>query len=192
MEDRLELKARRSEQGWKLYSPAAGLWTEAAGRDQPLASGMQAGVLLRLGRAARLIVPEGVAGRITSERPERVHAPIAYDDLLYELAPLEGLGDPLGASAGPATDIAGALVFSAPQTGRFYHRPAPGEPAFVAAGEWIETGRALGLIEVMKTFTHVLYRPGGSLPARARFVRYLCEHASDVRAGQALCELASD
>ena len=74
--DPLELHAEREGGRWRLRAPEAGVFTCSLGRGAALAPGQPAGVLLRLGRAATLVVPEGVHGIVTSPRPERVHAPV--------------------------------------------------------------------------------------------------------------------
>ncbi len=173
-----------------LLSPAAGVFTRALGRGAALVAGQAAGVLVRLDRAALLVVPPGANGLVANERPERVHAPVSYGELIYELAPFSGAAEIAPRAADPAArSPSGALVVRSPQSGRFYRRSAPAEPEFVRAGEILEAGRPVGLIEGMKTFAQVAYRPGGELPARARFVRYLAAHASDVREGEPLCEI---
>jgi biotin carboxyl carrier protein len=82
-----------------------------------------------------------------------------------------------------------ALVLRSPQSGRFYQRPAPGEPQFVVAGGEIAEGTPVGLIEVMKTFTHVVYRASSSLPPRARLKRFIAGDGADVRQGDVLIEI---
>ena len=160
-----------------------------------LAAGDEAGVLLALGRSFVLVVPAGTGGAIVSVPPERVHAPVGFADVLYELEPLARAGD----GRAPATDTrretksaataSGPLTLRSPQSGRFYHRSRPGEPAFVAAGQTIADGQPIGLIEVMKTFTHVPYRAGSGLPARARVVRLVAADGADVRQGDPLIEV---
>jgi acetyl-CoA carboxylase biotin carboxyl carrier protein len=80
-------------------------------------------------------------------------------------------------------------VLRAQGSGRYYHRPAPDEPPFVSPGDSIEEGAVVGLIEVMKTFTHVTYRATGGLPTRARVLRTLVEDGADVVAGTPLLGL---
>ena len=190
MEDRLELLAHIDDERIRLLAPSPGLFTRALERGFALTSGQEAGSLLRLGHASVLIVPEGVAGQITTRRPERVHQPVSFGDVLYELAPFsDAQGDPLKAASQSEEDAGSALHFRAPQAGRFYHRPAPTDPPFVAAGDALEAGHPIGMIEVMKTFTHVTWTPVAPLPERARFVRYLVEDGSDVAEGAALCEV---
>jgi acetyl-CoA carboxylase biotin carboxyl carrier protein len=105
---------------------------------------------------------------------------------LYELEPLDAAGFE---SAEPAAAAGSGLVLCAEQSGRFYHRPTPGDPPFVAPGGAVTDGTPVGLLEVMKTFTQVPYRARGGLPADARVVRMLTEDGADVEVGQPLLEV---
>jgi biotin carboxyl carrier protein len=60
----------------------------------------------------------------------------------------------------------------------------------VEAGQTIAAGTPIGLIEVMKTFTHVTYQPRENLPPQARVVRMIAGDGADVREGEALLEIA--
>ena len=184
----IELRVRRDGAKTELLSPEVGLFTEARGAGSVLTAGESAGTLLVLGRALRLVVPDSVAGRVVNAARERVHAPIGHGDVLYELEPLAATA--ASAANGPAHSAAdaGALVFRAPQSGRFYHRSAPGEPVFASAGSVVTDGQPIGLIEVMKTFTHVVYRANAALPQQATVVRYVAADGGEVRAGDVLVE----
>jgi biotin carboxyl carrier protein len=171
----------------RLCSPEVGLFTRALPPGALLAPGAPAGLLYSLGRRIELVVPSGVHGRVTNARPQSVHAPVGYGTVLYELAPLAG---GTGAPEVPSASVAaGALLFRAPHSGRFWQRAAPGEPPFVQAGTLLEEGRTVGLVEVMKTFAELHYRAGGELPARARVVRLLAADGAEVEQGSALLEL---
>jgi len=80
-------------------------------------------------------------------------------------------------------------VFRAPSAGRYWLRPAPSEAPFVAVGQQLDAGSALGLIEVMKTFTRLAYRPGSGLPECARVLRILVADGAEVADGAPLLEL---
>ncbi len=171
----------------RLLSPGVGRLTDAPERGAALAAGQAAGVLLSLGRAVTLVVPEGAHGVVVSARPERVHAPVGFGDVVFEL-------DPAGVAAGAAAAHAaagasGGPVVRANQSGRFYRRAAPGDPPFVDVGAVLEDGTPLGLIEVMKTFSHVVYRATGGLPPRARVTRVVAADGSDLEAGSPLLEV---
>lgn len=191
MSDTLTLIHEPKDDGLVLRSPAVGLFTCAVAEGQLLSPGSEAGVLKTLEQALPLIVPEGVQGRVVSARPERVHEPVGYGAVLYELAPLAEVAR---AEAGEvAAEVDGGLpVFRSPWSGRFWHRPAPGEPAFVEPGGALEVGKPVGLIEVMKTFTQVVYRTQGSLPEKGRMGRFLVEDGAEVEEGEGLIELEAE
>src|SRR5688500_4989408 len=88
MRETLELHVRREGQRVRLLAPEVGLFTCALAEGTLLSAGARAGVLITLGRARELVVPAGVSGAVSSRAPERVHAPVGYGDVLYELAPL--------------------------------------------------------------------------------------------------------
>lgn len=187
----LELRVVRDGAQVKLLSPGVGLFTESLAEGHVLAPGQQAGALLVLGRVVRLTVPAEVHGRISGPARERVQAPVGYGDVLYELAPLSAEGANASSASAATTASTAALVLRAPQSGRFYHRAAPGEPAFVAAGHVVSEGQPVGLIEVMKTFTHVVYRATSTLPPRAKVGKLVAGDGAEVRAGDVLLELES-
>ena len=189
MRAKIELVAERVGDALRLLAPDVGLFTRALEAGAALAPGQRAGTLLRLGRAADLVVPHGASGVVTSPRPERVRAPVGYGDLLYELAPLE-TGTQTVRRELESADEERAPCLRSPHSGRFYHRPSPGEEALVAPGDVVENGTPVGLIEVMKTFTQVLYLPAHGLPERARVVRVIAGDGEDVGAGAPLIEVA--
>jgi len=172
-----------------LCAPEVGLFAGTRARGEALVAGSELGTLIVLGRERRVLVPEGVQGRIASEALERVRAPVAYGDCLAVLEPLRAGTAGQGPAAEAMSAGVGGLVLRSPQSGRFYHRPAPKEAAFVEAGSAVQDGQPIGLIEVMKTFTHVSYRAKDALPARARVVRYLIADGGDVKSGQPLLEV---
>jgi biotin carboxyl carrier protein len=172
-----------------LLSPAVGQFTCAVEHGRALSSGQGAGVLLVLGRAIELVVPEDVAGLVESQEPELVHRPVGFGEVLYELVPLQASAAAQGAKSSAAAS-GGALVFRSPSSGRYWHRATPGEPPLVAEGKLIERGAAIGLIEVMKTFTIVNYAPSAGLPDRARIVRVLTADGAEVNERDPLIELA--
>lgn len=186
----LELVARREDGGpLRLCSPAVGLFTAAEPKGRVLVPGQGAGVLLVLGRAQRLVVPAAAAGQVLNERPERVHAPVGYLDVLYELGDLEGVAAQAGPEDPSSAAGTGGLLLRSPQSGRFYHRTSPDAPPLAQAGAELAEGDPVGLIEVMKTFATVPYRARGGLPPRARVVRLLAGDGSDVAEGQPLLEV---
>jgi biotin carboxyl carrier protein len=190
MKEEAVLLSSRDGDRVRLSSPEVGWFTAALATGHVLSPGEHAGVLLALGRSIHLVVPEGIRGVVTSRAPERMRMPVGYGDVLYELAPLEAAESAAEKKSTSRSDSRseGALVLRSPQSGRFYQRPAPGEAAFVTSGQEIADGAPVGLIEVMKTFNHVIYRSGSGLPARARVKRLVAADGADVRQGDALIE----
>ncbi len=131
---------------------------------------------------------------MVSSPPQRIHEPVGYGTVLYELAPLEAAHEAApdrasGTSEAGARPTPAAAVFRARYSGRFWHRPSPQDPPFVQAGDVIRAGSTLGLVEVMKTFTHLAYTPGPELPQRARVIRALAADGAEVSEGAPLLEL---
>lgn len=187
----LYLRARTEGEHVLLECPGVGLFTNAARDGMALTAGARAGTLLTLGRAYELRVPDDVAGLVDGELHERVQAPVGFGTVLYRLRPLAGATERSERDAS-SRSASGAALFRSPSAGRFWHRAAPGEPALASVGDVIEAGRAIGLVEVMKTFTLVHYQPSGGLPARARIVRVLVADGAEVAEKAALLELAPE
>jgi acetyl-CoA carboxylase biotin carboxyl carrier protein len=107
---------------------------------------------------------------------------------MFALDPEAVAGSMAAADRNEASVRAGALVFRAPLSGRFYARPGPDKPTFVKAGDEVATGQTVGLLEVMKTFNRLIYG-GEGLPARARIKAVLPQDESDLDQGDAILEL---
>lgn len=190
----LRARLARGEDGaLRLLSPAVGMYRGAPDPGALVLPDKPIGALEVLGVVHHVLAPAGAAGLVTSLPGASTAArrPVAFDDLLLTLDPEAahaGAGQTSGPGASASAAQAGAAVFRAPTSGRFYGRPGPGKPAFVSVGAVIEHGQTIGMIEVMKTFSRVLYG-GDALPARARVRAILLADESDVAAGDALLEL---
>ncbi|MFM7025695.1 MAG: acetyl-CoA carboxylase biotin carboxyl carrier protein [Limnohabitans sp.] len=80
--------------------------------------------------------------------------------------------------AAPAAPRQHELV--APMYGIVHLQPTPGEPPFARAGEAVEAGQLLCIIEAMKVFNEVRSERGG------RLASLLVTSGAEVEAGQAL------
>jgi acetyl-CoA carboxylase biotin carboxyl carrier protein len=89
------------------------------------------------------------------------------------------------AANGHGTDAAGTgLSIRAATVGTFYHAPEPGAAPFVRAGDDMEAGRQVGILEVMKLMTPVVAdRPG-------RVLDFLVPDGTPVEYGQPLISFA--
>ena len=189
MSERVELLVRRDGDKVVLAAPEVGTFTCALESGQLVAPGARAGMLQTLGRTFELVVPRGVTGRIVSERPARIHEPVDYGRRLYELAPIETEEGGAVSVGGDTEQEEDGSIFRSPHVGRFWHRPTPDDPPFVSAGDVIEAGETVGLIEVMKTFAHLAYTPGETLPAKARVVAVRAADGAEVAEGDVLLEV---
>jgi len=176
-----------------LGSPDVGLFTGALERGAWVDEDQIVGRLSRLGRTTLLRAPAGFAGpgrtraQIASPPPERVLEPVGFGTTLYDLVLVASDERDEDAPIAPASELE-TLTVPAPQSGRFYHRPGPDSPAFLNPGDELQEGTTLGLIEVMKTFAHVSYHPGGGLPDRVRMLAWVAEDGAEVREGDPLLE----
>lgn len=188
-----ELQARSREEGGEIVlgSPAVGLWRDAPAPGSLVVPGGNLGELEILGVLHRLRAPEGAVG-VVLERggPRLARQPVAFDDVLVRLDPAASPTAAAGrtVAAGEPGAAAGGLSFCSPLSGRFYARPSPDQPAFVKAGDVIEAGRTVALLEVMKTFNRIAYG-GEGLPARAKVLAVVPMDESDVDEGDVLLRI---
>lgn len=75
--------------------------------------------------------------------------------------PRRARGAPPGQPSGPAPPSSSRVPLVSPMTGVFYRAPSPDAPPFVEAGDIIEVGQTIGLIEAMKVFSEVPAEAGG-------------------------------
>ncbi len=185
--DMLVVSAEEGSENVRLLAPEVGAFTNAAPEGRLVTPGTPVGCIRTLDRTVTLLVPPGVAGRVSNDRPERIHAPVGYGDVLYEIAPLDAALPEVLASGADAG--VGGNVRRAPIAGRFWHRTGPGEPPLSEPGKILTEGEPYGLIEVMKTFSQVVYRADDGLPARARVVRLIAGDGVEVEEGEPLLEV---
>ncbi|MBB3612689.1 biotin/lipoyl-containing protein [Rhizobium sp. BK602] len=87
-------------------------------------------------------------------------------------------------AAQPLGDNKGSGIVTAPISGLLHRSPSPGAPSFVEAGDRVEPGQGLCIIEAMKVFSTVSAPKGGSV------LRILVSDGEEVEAGQSLMEIA--
>jgi acetyl-CoA carboxylase biotin carboxyl carrier protein len=76
-----------------------------------------------------------------------------------------------------------AYELLSPLPGTFYRRAAPDQPPYKSAGDLVEVGEVVGLIEVMKQFSEVASEVSG------RISRFLVEDEDPVESGQPLLSI---
>lgn len=176
----------------RLEAPTVGMYRGEPRPGSLVTAGASIGQLEILGVLYHLLAPTGAAGLVVGPGvqgiPGVTRRPVGHGDLLVTLDP-EAVTT--GAAAGPAavaSAAGGALVFRAPTSGRFYTRPGPGKAPLIEVGTAVALGQAVGLIEVMKTFSRLHYG-GEGLPSPARIKAILVKDEEDVAFGDALFEL---
>ncbi len=173
-----------------LLAPSVGIFAPSVAVGELVSPGQTVGTIDVLGILSDLIVPAGAGGRVARCMGDgRARVPVQYGDPLLgvSIGSVEDLGaSELSASAG----VEGTLSFMAPMSGRFYCRPAPAEPPFVKAGDAIQHGQTVGLLEVMKTFNRLVYQ-GDALPTRATVERVVPDEGADVVRGDVILALVS-
>ena len=175
----------------ELLSPRVGLWRGRPAQGALIHPGADLGAIEVLGRLVSISAPDGAMGMVVSSADEtRARVPVGYKTVLLVLDPERG-GISESAVLPGATAEVGGLVFAAPMSGRFYERPGPDKPPFIAAGDEVKTGDSVCLLEVMKTFNRVTYG-GAGLPARARVRRVVPADGADLNAGDPILELEAD
>lgn len=166
----------------ELLAPSVGIYTASVRVGDLVAAGQSIGTIEVLGVERSLIVPDGTAGRVSRRfGGGRTRVPVQYGDTLVAVS-TGALRDVSAAEATSAGATDEALTFDAPMSGRFYSRPAPGEPPFVEAGDTVTRGQTVGLLEVMKTFNRLVYQ-GDALPEQAVVERIAPNDGDDVVRG---------
>ena len=185
------LRARSGEADTReLLAPTVGVFTAGAREGELVSAGQVLGSIDVLGVLSELRAPEGVDGRVTSRiGGARTRVPVQYGDPLFtisaaSMAPVMQSGV-VGKKGSGAT-----LSFTAPMSGRFYSRPSPNDPPFVSAGDVVQRGQTIGLLEVMKTFNRLVYQ-GDALPERALVEKIVPGEGDDVVRGDVILALGS-
>jgi acetyl-CoA carboxylase biotin carboxyl carrier protein len=179
-----------SSDGAEVRAPAPGYFHLVVAADHLVTEGDLVGELDILGRTVRIFAP-ALRGLVKlPPGPALARRPVSYGELLFRVATdisISAVGTDAAASPSAARAEQG-LVFRAPTSGRFYGRPTPDKPPFVATGAELAKGTTVCLLEVMKTFHRVTYG-GDDVPPRARVRDILVADGADVNQGDALLAL---
>ncbi len=136
--------------------PATVRWQRRVG--EGVAPGSRLGLLRRDERTFELVLPHGVRGRVTDVRLSDPWTRCEHGQLLCRLGASTDPGDEVRDSSADSTSTSGWEVRS-PTHGTFYRRPSPGTAPYVEVGQTIERGQVLGLVEVMKCFSPIVFEP---------------------------------
>ncbi len=169
----------------RVRSPAVGIWRSSV-REGALVNQLSSiGTLTVLGQTHELFFDSAIAGAVSSEGGRDRDRVVSWDDVLFEIDP--------SASAGRSADVVeddssgdgeAGLSFRSPTSGRFYSRPEPEKPPFVAVGQILRGGDPVCMLEVMKTYSRVRY---DGEPAKVVSVRPIDQ--DDLQEGDVILEL---
>ncbi len=170
-----------------LLSPTVGIFRQQVATGQVVQAGEVIGTLTTLGVAHPVIAGPGARGAVVAAGSPRREIEVGFGQCLLTLDRSTLEAELAAAATTGAAAAAGDLVIRAPSSGRFYGRPGPGKPAFVAVGDPVRPGQTVGLLEVMKSFHRVT--AGDDLPVGAQVVAIVALDDADVGAGDVLLRL---
>lgn len=165
--------------GNDLLAPQPGFFVARVKLGDVVHPGSVLGTLEVLGKVRDLVVGEA-GGTVVAMNTARAKVAVDYGAVLVSL-------DPDAVSQRRTAEAAASVqgnVFRAPTSGRFYGRSSPDKPAFVSAGDTLQPGATICLLEVMKTFHRVTF---SGAPAKVKSV--LVADGADVNQGDPLLAL---
>lgn len=192
MSERARALLERAGQGVDsdLLAPTVGVFTSAVAEGEIVSAGQRVGTIETLGVRWALTVPAGVAGRVTRRAGGgRSRVPVDYGATLLTVSKAS-LGPVVAAAPSARGDTSAALAFVAPMSGRFYSRPSPSDAPYISAGDTVQRGQTVGLLEVMKTFNRLVYQ-GDALPEQATVESIVPGEGDDVVRGDVILLLKS-
>lgn len=189
MSSRIVAETIRAGETVRIASPGVGVVADLPHDGDWLASGARIGTYRRLNRTVELRLASDVSGRVRNRCSRDREVPTEYRQPLFELEALDTSAAAGESSAArgkeDAESAAGGRTIAAPTDGVFYRRATPDAAPFVDAGQKIQRGQTIGLIEVMKTFNQIAF-DGHGVPDAAEILEILVEDSQEVAAGQPL------
>jgi len=185
---RLQSFLESDDSQFKILSPAVGYFSDAPEDGSFLLGGSRIGRLRILNVTYNLFLPDDAFGKVIIDTERDKSLAVEYGQELFRLNPETRLADAekkiIAEKKGYLDEAEGFLV-KAFTDGIFYRRPSPGEPTYVKEGDKIAKGKTLGLIEIMKTFNHVVFT-GTDDSDSGTIVKILVDDAQEVKTGQPL------
>jgi acetyl-CoA carboxylase biotin carboxyl carrier protein len=111
--------------------------------------------------------------------PDSRYIAVQSTPVMVPAAPASGRADLAAASVTPAADD-GLHIVKSPIVGTFYESPSPGSPPFVKAGDVLEVGQVLCIVEAMKLMNEIECDVAGEL------VKKLVANGQPIEYGQEL------
>jgi biotin carboxyl carrier protein len=187
----LQVEIEGNEEQQIISAPAVGVFSNPPRTGDILAGGSFVGKLKTLNSCYHLFLPQDVSGQVLPNDAGDLVYPVEYKQELFRLTTDTGLIDEKikDASGSDLNENEGyrenGFVVNAFTTGIFYAQPSPDSPPFVTLGQEIEKGKALGLIEVMKTFNHIVFQGTGE-SSTGTIKKIFVKDSQEVKQGQPL------
>ena len=180
-------KLERSQ--YRILSPAVGYYSMSPKNGTFLSEGAFIGRLKILNSFYDLYLPEGVYGKVDLDENKDKLIYVEYHQELFRLNPDKNVLKlkKRGERSTPAADQKSeeGYIISAFTTGIFYQKPSPDASPYVSVGQKIEKGNILGLIEVMKTFNHIVFQ-GTDTSDSGKIKKIFVEDNQEVKLGEPL------
>jgi acetyl-CoA carboxylase biotin carboxyl carrier protein len=174
---------------YRILSPAVGNYSMSPKNGAFLSEGAFIGRIKILNSFYDLYLPKGVYGKVTVDQDKDKHLYVEYLQELFRLNPDKNILKPEKKRKGstPAEDQKSeeGYIISAFTTGIFYRKPSPDASPYVSVGQKIEKGNILGLIEVMKTFNHIVFQ-GTDTTDSGKIKKIFVQDSQEVKLGEPL------
>jgi biotin carboxyl carrier protein len=189
----LPIISELEEDQQRILAPAPGYYSERPQVGAFLIGGSFVGKLKILNQYYDLHLPGDIYGQVWAEEKTDLVIPVEYGQELFRLNPERSLFDKRITVTEVESKIKEAgtgivdegFVIAAFTNGIFYAKPSPDAPPFVSMGQEIEKGKALGLIEVMKTFNHIIFQGTGK-SLKGKIKKIYVKDSQEVKQGEPL------
>ena len=172
-----------------IKSPAVGYYSQMPVDGTFLSGNAFIGKLRILNSFKDLYLPESVFGKVVINEEVDKQIYVEYGQELFYLNQENEVINPdkqnVSAEKTGEEKPEDGYKITAFTTGIFYRRSSPDAPFYVEEGQKIEKGKVLGLIEVMKTFNHIIFQ-GTDKSDTGIVKKILCEDAQEVKLGEGL------
>ncbi len=177
----------------RILAPVSGYYSERPQNGAFLIGGSFIGKLKVLNTYYEVHLPAEIYGQVWADDRIDHIVPVEFGQELFRLNPEKTLFD----KHIRVTEVESKLkekdaevpeegfVITAFTTGIFYAKPSPDAPAFVTLGQEIEKGKAVGLIEVMKTFNHIIFHGTGT-SEKGKIKKIYVKDSQEVKLGEPL------